>query len=383
MAVVAPPNRRRIRGVSRDALQDLLGAAAAGVCCAYLLFGRFAGFSGPIGFAIVAYVVFLIVWATLVSFRADRIAVVNAVFTGLISTAALITVTGLFVVVFSTFAQGWRALVHVNFFTQDMSKAGPLDPLTRGGVAHALVGTLWTIGIAVVLTAPLGLLCAVYLYQSQSQSRFSRFLRTVVNAMTALPTILAGLYIYAAWILTFGFEKSGLAAALALSVMMLPYIVRGADLVLRLVPGNLVEASEALGAPRWRTMTRVVLPTARPGLATAVILGVARGIGEASPVLLTAGFTTYMNTNPVHGPMVSLPLLALKLAQSPEQTFVARGFACASFLLLVVLGLFVIARMIGGHAGEVSRRKQRRLDRGSKRDAARFERRFHTQENAA
>lgn len=108
-----------------------------------------------------------------------------------------------------------------------------------------------------------------------------------------------------------------------------------------------------------------------------------RGIGEASPVLLTAGFTTYMNTNPVHGPMVSLPLLALKLAQSPEQTFVARGFACASFLLLVVLGLFVIARMIGGHAGEVSRRKQRRLDRGSKRDAARFERRFHTQENAA
>jgi phosphate transport system permease protein len=276
-------------------------------------------------------------------------------------------------VIGSTLWKGRQALAHLNFFTQDMSKTGPLDALSSGGVAHALIGTIWMIGIALVLCAPLGILTAIYLYQSRS--RFSRFVRSVVEAMTALPTILAGLYIYAAWILTLGYQKSGLAAALALSVMMLPYIIRGADLVLRLVPGNLVEASAALGAPRWRTVWHVVLPTARPGLATAVILGVARGIGEASPVLLTAGFTTYLNSNPVNGPMVSLPLLALKLVQSGQPTYVARGFACASFLLLVVLGLFIIARFIGGErAGEVSPRRRRKLERLSQRDVARYDR---------
>jgi phosphate transport system permease protein len=369
-----PATARRVGGLSREALQDVLGAAVAGVCCALLLFGWYAPFSGPVGFVIVAYVAFLAVWAALVGLRSDRVAVTNAIFIALMSTAAVITVGALVAVIGSTLWKGKDALVHVNFFTQDMSKTGPLDSLKSGGVLHALVGTLWMIGIAVVLTAPLGILTAVYLYQSRS--RFSRFVRSVVEAMTALPTILAGLFIYAFWILTLGNEKSALAAALALSVMMLPYIIRGADLVLRLVPGNLVEASSALGAPRWRTVWHVVLPSARSGLATAVILGVARGIGEASPVLLTAGFTTYLNTDPIHGPMVSLPLLTLKLAQSPTPTFIARGYACASFLLIVVLGLFLIARAIGGQgAGIVSARGQRRLERASARDIARYERR--------
>ena len=146
---------------------------------------------------------------------------------------------------------------------------------------------------------PIGLVAAVYL--DVTRSRPARFFRTVVEAMTALPSILAGLFIYASWILAFGFGRSGLAAALALSVMMLPYIIRAADLALRLVPGNLREAAAALGAPGWRGEMQVVLPTARSGLATAVILGIARAIGEASPVLLTAGFTTYINANPLNG----------------------------------------------------------------------------------
>ena len=107
--------------------------------------------------------------------------------------------------------------------------------------------------------------------------------------MTALPSILAGLFIFATWILILGFERSGLAASIAVSIMMLPIIIRSADVVLRLVPGNLREASAALGAPQWRTVWHVVLPTARSGLATAVILGVARGVGETAPVLLTVG----------------------------------------------------------------------------------------------
>jgi phosphate transport system permease protein len=227
------------------------------------------------------------------------------------------------------------------------------------------------ISIALALTVPIGLTCAVYL--NEVHGRFSRFVRTMVEAMTALPSIVAGLFIYLTWELILGFEKSGLAAALALSVMMLPIIIRASDVVLRLVPGNLREASAALGAPRWRTVWHVVIPTARPGLATAVILGTARGVGETSPVLLTAGFTSYLNVNPLHGPMVSLPLEAFKLVASGQPALVSRGFACAAFLLLVVLTLFVIARVIGGRGpGHLTRGQERRIAVASSRDEARF-----------
>ena len=218
---------------------------------------------------------------------------------------------------------------------------------------------------------PLGLVAAVYL--DVTRSRPARFFRTVVEAMTALPSILAGLFIYAAWILAFGFGRSGLAAALALSVMMLPYIIRAADLALRLVPSNLREASAALGAPGWRGEMQVVLPTARSGLATAVILGIARAIGEASPVLLTAGFTSYMNANPLHGPMVSLPLETLKLVQAGVPAYTTRAFGCASFLLLVVIVLFAVARKIGGWGpGHLSPRGTRRVLAASAKDVDRF-----------
>jgi phosphate transport system permease protein len=371
--VVQPPpqRRRQLHRITPTHVQDIVGALVVGVCSTLLLFGGYAPFSGVVGFVIVSYVIFLAVYATLVGLRDDRAAVVNSIFTVLMSTAAIVTVGALAAVVLTTFWKGLEALVHLNFFTQDMSKAGPLDSLNRGGIAHGLVGTLWMIGIALVLTAPLGLLTAIYL--SESRSRFARALRTVIDAMTAFPTILAGLFIYAFWILTLGQEKTGLAAALALSVMMLPYIIRGSDLVLRLIPGNLREASAALGAPRWRTVWHVVLPTARPGLAIAVILGVARGIGEASPVLLTAGFTTYFNANPLKGPMVSLPLVAFKLVGSGQEAFKARGFACASFLLILILALFVLARIVGGHQpGQMSERRRRRVQRASARAEARF-----------
>jgi phosphate transport system permease protein len=155
--------------------------------------------------------------------------------------------------------------------------------------------------------------------------------------------------------------------------MMLPIIIRSADVVLRLVPGTLVEASYALGASTWRTVWTVVLPTARSGLATAVILGTARGIGETSPVLLTAGFTKYMNTNPFDGPQVSLPLATFDFIKSPEPSEVARGFGTAALLLILVLLLFVIARTIGGRGpGRPTRRQARAADRRSNRDVARM-----------
>ncbi|MER5400090.1 phosphate ABC transporter permease PstA [Streptomyces sp. NPDC002599] len=367
-----PLRPRRIGGVSRSGVLALCGAAASGLCATVLLFGQLAPFSGTLGFTVTAYLVFLAIYAVLTGLEEDGQAVRDRVMTVVLWTAASLLFSGLFMVVGFTGWRGKDALPHGNFFTEDMQASGPLDPLTHGGIAHAMLGTLTMIAIALAITVPLGLACAVYL--NQIPGRFSRFVRTIVEAMTALPSIVAGLMVYATWILGLGMQKSGLAAGFAISVMMLPIVIRASDVVLRLVPGNLTEAAEALGAPRWRTVWHVVLPTARSGLATAVILGTARGIGETSPVLLTAGFTAALNADPTSGPMVSLPLAVFNFVKSPEPTMIARGFGAAAVLMALVLVLFVVARVIGGRGpGHQTKRQARRTARASRQDVQRFE----------
>ncbi|MFI6931997.1 phosphate ABC transporter permease PstA [Streptomyces sp. NPDC050287] len=367
LAAQLPDQWRRIGGPTRSGVLSLVGAAASGLCVAVLLFGQIAPFSGGLGFTVTAYGAFLIVYAVLTGLEENGQAVRDRVMTVILWTAAGLLFSGLALVVGFTAWRGREALPHGNFFTQDMQAAGPLDPLTHGGIAHAMLGTLMMIAIALTITVPLGLACAVYL--NQIPGRFSRFVRTIVEAMTALPSIVAGLMVYATWILGLGLQKSGLAAGFAISVMMLPIVIRASDVVLRLVPGTLTEAAEALGAPRWRTVWHVVLPTARSGLATAVILGTARGIGETSPVLLTAGFTAALNADPVSGPMVSLPLAVFNFVKSPQPAMIARGFGAAAVLMALVLILFAIARFIGGHGPG---HQTRRTARASRRDAARF-----------
>jgi phosphate transport system permease protein len=277
---VAQAAMRTLGGITRDDAVNLAGAGLSAISTTLLLFGRLAPLSGPFGFTVVAYLTFLVIYAFLVSVSENRPAVVDKVMAVLMSTAAAVALLALTTVIVFVFLRGWKALHHLNFYTQDMSRAGPADPLTKGGIAHAVVGTLIIIGIAVVITVPLGLTCAVFL--NETKSRAGQLVRTVVDAMTALPSILAGLFIFATWILILGFQRSGLAAALAVTIMMLPIVIRSADVVLRLVPGSLREASAATGAPQWRTVWHVVLPTARSGLATSVILGLARGIGETA-----------------------------------------------------------------------------------------------------
>jgi len=364
--------KRQVGGASRNDRLNVVGAAVSTVSVGLLLFGRLTPLSGRLGFAVVTYVVFLTTYALLVWLDDDGPAVVDKVMTMVLYSAAAVMVSGLVSVISFTLWRGRTALPKTNLYLQDMSRAGPADPLTVGGIKHALFGTLCMISIALVITVPLGIACAAYL--NETRSRASQFVRTVVEAMTALPSVLAGLFIFATWVLILGFGRSGFAAALAISIMMLPIIIRASDVVLRLVPGNLREASAALGAPAWRTVWHVVLPTARSGLATSVILGTARGIGETSPVLLTAGFTSAMNTNPFSGPMVSLPLAAFEFVRSPQPALVARGFATAAVLMVVVLILFVVARIFGGRGpGHVSRAQARRIARRSSRDLARFD----------
>jgi phosphate transport system permease protein len=259
-----------------------------------------------------------------------------------------------------------------NLYVQDMSNTGPLDPLEKGGILHAILGTVIIVSVALVVTVPLGLACAVFL--NETQSRMRGLVRSVVTAMTALPSILAGLFIFATWVLILGFERSGFAASLAISIMMLPIIVRSAEVVLRLVPGNLREASEATGAPQWRTVWHVVLPTARSGLVNAVILGVARGVGETAPVLLVSGITSTTNSNPRSNPMMSLPLAVFEFVRSPQPALIQRGFATAAVLMVLVLALFTIARVIAGRpVGRQSKRQARRTLRRSAKDLGRIE----------
>jgi phosphate transport system permease protein len=364
--------RRMTRQFTRHDLMTLFGAMASAMAVTMLLFGTLTPLEGQPGFFLVFFLVFLVIYTVLVSITENRPAVVDRVMTVLLAAAGVLAFIALASVIIFTFVKGWSALTKINFYTQDMSRAGPLDPLTVGGITHAIAGTLIMITIALLITVPLGLACAVFL--NETGGKAAGTVRTVVTAMTALPSILAGLFIFATWILILGFERSGLAASIAMSIMMLPIIIRSADVVLRLVPGNLREASSALGAPHWRTVWHVVLPTARSGLTTAVILGVARGIGETAPVLLTAGLTSTMNVNPLRNPMVSLPLAAFEFVRSPQPALIARGFATAAFLMFLVLVLFSLARMVGGRpAGRLSKGQAKRAAAHSRRDLARFE----------
>ncbi|MGW5240169.1 phosphate ABC transporter permease PstA [Monashia sp. NPDC004114] len=368
--------RRTARGVRQEDVLAVLGALGAGVGLAAITYYVIAPFSGTLGFIVLAFGAFLGCYVLLVRMDGDRELVKDRVASVLAHSLGLVMLLGLVVVVAFALWQGLSVLTQSNFYTEDMAETGPLAPLSSGGVKHAIVGTLVMITIALAITIPLAVVCAVFL--SESRSPFARFVRTIVEAMTALPSVVAGLFVYAAIItLQERFHwgsTSGLAASVALSVMMLPIMIRAADVVLRLVPGNLKEAAEALGAPRWKVIWHVVLPTARSGLMTAIILGTARGIGETSPVLLTAGYTTGFNVDPLHGPMVSLPLLTFSMTKSPEPGYVARGFGAATVLMVLVLLLFVAARVLGGRApGDLTKRQRRRRAQRSAEDLAYFD----------
>ena len=373
-ALEVPPGgevRRSTAARSRADVIIIIGAGVAGLSLAALLTTRVIPSANLIAFVLIAYLLFLVLYSVLVSIEDDGRTVRDRIASVVVHSLAVLALLALVFIVVFTFFRGVEPLRHLNFFTSDMQQAGPLDPLTVGGILHAAAGTLIEITIALLIVVPLGLTCAVFL--NETRGPFPRIVRTVAEAMTALPSIVAGLFILASVIIALGVPRSGLAAALAIGVMMLPIVIRASDVVLRLVPGSLKEASYAMGAPQWRTIWHVILPTARSGLTTAVLLATARGIGETSPVLITAGFGSSFNLNPLSGPMVSLPLATFVFSGSPAKTMIARGFGAAAVLLALVLVLFALARVFGGRqAGELSSRVQRRRAQESLRDLERF-----------
>ena len=362
---------RAVRKMRAEDKFDIIGGAVAGLSLSTLIFGWFTPLTSEIGWVLISYLLFLGTYGLLISLRSNWLDVQDRLMTVVLYSGGALIVGSLIFVVIFTLIRGQEALANSNFFVQTMETAGPLDPLTMGGVSHAIVGTLIQITIALIITIPLGITTAVFL--NEVGGPFARFVRTISDAMTALPSIVAGLFVYAAIITLITHQRSGFAASLAITVMMLPIVIRASDVVLRLVPGTLREASLALGASKWQTVRNVVLPTAKSGLVTAVILGTARGIGETSPVLLTSGITSVMNLNPFSGPMISLPLQVFDFVKSPEPNMIARGFGTAAVLLIVVLALFTAARIFGGRGpGVLSRRQQRAALAQSRSDFVRM-----------
>ena len=338
----------RLRGFTSAAAWSLAGSAAGALGLTWLLYEQVLPLSGALGFWLCWYVAFLGFYAVVTLLTAGNRQVVTDRLVAVVVTSAGIVVLAIVGnQIGYTLYRGWAALGHLgNFLTQTMAQAGPLDPLSVGGVLHAVVGSLEQMGIATVVSVPLGFLAALFL--AEVDNPLSRSVRAIVEAMTALPEIIAGLFVYAMVILTFGVRQSGLAASIALTVMMIPFVIRSAEVMLRLVPGTLREASLALGASRLRTAWLVVLPTARSGLTTAVVLGMARAIGETAPVLITAGFTPFLNADPTSGPQTSLPLYIFSYVKEPQATMISRAFGAGLVLMFLVLVLFAVARAFGG-----------------------------------
>ncbi len=219
-----------------------------------------------------------------------------------------------------------------------------------GGAAHAIWGTLIITGTATLFSVPIGLMTAIYLVEYGSRRKLAYAIRFFVDVMTGIPSIVAGLFAYTLFSLFLGpGTKVGVAGAVALTILMIPTVVRSTEEMLRLVPSELREASYALGVPKWRTILRVVLPTSLAGIITGVVLAIARIIGETAPLLVTAGITSSLNANPFSEPMATLPVFVYYQYVTPgipADPYIARAWAGALTLILIVMLLNLMGRLI-------------------------------------
>ena len=318
-----------------DALAAVLGGAAGASILREVL-----GWHGILGTLIWGYLLFLALYFVLNRSHGRTIAVDRVVTVVIWSmSAGVVAVLGWVIVYVAV--KGGREL-STSFFSQDMSKTGPLNP--GGGVRAALVGSAEQVGLAVLVVVPLAIFTAIYL--NEVKGRLANLVRFIVNALAGLPSIVAGLLVYTVWV-DAGHGFSGVAGSAALVVLMLPTVTRTSEEVLRTVPDSLREASLALGAPQWRVVSRVVVPTGLAGLITAVILGTALGAGETAPLLLTTSYANNTVTDPFHGPQASLPFFIHTYILQPNSVQNMRGFGAALVLLGVILTLFALARYAG------------------------------------
>ncbi len=320
-----------------------LSLAAAGAIVALIAMATGAEFSivGTILLGLLFHIVMIVIISRQV--EGSRTATDRFV-TALVTGAFVIAITPLISVLATVVVNG-SARFDVTFFTYSMRNIVG----EGGGALHAIVGTLLMTGTAAIISIPIGLLTAIYLVE-YGRGPLARAITFFVDVMTGIPSIVAGLFAFALFALFFGpGVRMGFAGAVALSVLMIPVVVRSCEEMLRVVPNELREAAFALGVPKWLTVLKVVLPTSAAGIATGVMLSIARVIGETAPLLIVAGYTASMNYNLFSDRMQSLPVFVFTSYANQgvdTQAYLDRAWAGALTLILIVMLLNLIARMI-------------------------------------
>ncbi|MFC4787357.1 phosphate ABC transporter permease PstA [Nocardioides sp. MAHUQ-72] len=322
----------------------VLAVAAAGLPAMLL------GWSlvGWLALALVLFLVGLPAWSLAVE---NRRAAVDRLMTALVWSSFGVAVLPLVWLVWTVVAEG-ASVIDGEFLTYSMRNIVG----EGGGIYHALIGTLLVTAAAAVISVPVGIFAAIYLVEYGKGTRLGRWITFLVDVMTGIPSIVAGLFALALFVLLFGPEtRMGFGGSVALSLLMIPIVVRATEEMLRLVPADLREASYALGVPKWRTITKVVLPTAMGGIITGVTLAVARVIGETAPLLVIAGKTDSVNANLFNERMTTLPVYiyysftqpGVAPAGSTEAPGIARAWGAALVLIVIVMVLNLLARVVG------------------------------------
>jgi phosphate transport system permease protein len=318
----------------------LIAAMALAVAGLPALLGGW-GLAAWLVLAVVVFLLAMPLWSRLVE---GRRAAVDRLVTGLIWTAFAIAISPLVWLSWVVLRSGVPA-INGDFLTFSMLNVIGDE---QGGILHALIGTLLITLAAAVLSVPVGILTAVYLVEYGARSRTARVITFLVDVMTGIPSIVAGLFALALVVLLFGPAfRMGFGGSIALSLLMIPTVVRSSEEMFRLVPDDLREASYALGVPKWRTIVKVVLPTSVGGIVTGVVLAISRVIGETAPLLVVAGATDGINTNLFDGRMTTLPVFIFSQYSSSTPVGYQRAWGGALVLIALVMVLNLTARLIG------------------------------------
>ncbi len=323
----------------KQVLPDLFGAIFT--VAATFAIVAISPLKGKLGFAL-TLIFMAIITATAISWiRRDRKAAMNSTTTVLVYIAAAFVIMPLFSVIYEIVKLGSVGF-SFGIFTDDMAETSSESPLTEGGLLHAVIGTAYIVTFATLLSTPIGILTALYIVEVKG--RFAGLVRFFVQAMSGVPSIVAGLFIFAVWMIQLGNAYSGIAGGFALTVLMIPTVARTSEEVLKLIPQDLREAGLALGATQWRTVAMVIIPAARSGLVTAIILGVARVVGETAPLLLTVGGADAINLNPGEGNMSAFPYYVWKNLLIGNENSISRAWLGVFVLMILVLIIFTLAR---------------------------------------
>jgi len=267
----------------------------------------------------------------------------DAVATLVMWVAFLIAVIPLIWVLWTVVGKGYELIFTIDWWTH--SQQGITIRREGGGAYHAIVGTLLQALVCSLISVPIGIMTAIYLVE-YGRGTLARTVSFMVDILTGVPSIVAALFIYAVWVTTFGLDRVGFAVSLALVLLMIPVIVRSTEEMLKLVPNELREASYALGVPTWKTIARVVLPTAFAGIVTGILLGLSRVMGETAPLLILGPYAKSINTNLFDGFQAALPTMIYQERTESLAPAVARTWAAALTLILLVLLLNVAGRLI-------------------------------------